>query len=95
MELTVVKFSKGLRTCSAQTANEILVVFSMPPELAVSVGDKLVVPEFRMDAEVELLHERAGASFRVFIRSQDVHDLRLPAAHGTSRTPSPDRIDAA
>ncbi len=67
----------------------------MPLGLAVSVGDKLIVTEFRMDAEVELLHDRSGASFRVFIRSDDIHDLRLPAAHGTSRTLSPDRINAA
>ena len=95
MELTVTKLNKQLQICTAQTNNEILVVFTLPTEYAIGLGDKLIIREFRMDAEVSICHNATKHEFRVYIRSDNVHDLRLPTHHGGSRTPSPERIGAA
>lgn len=95
MELTVIKLNKQLQSCSAQTQNEILVVFPLPEKHGIGLGDKLIINEFRMDAEVSIFHHAIKREFRVFIRSENVHDLRLPTHHGGSRTPSLERIGAA
>jgi hypothetical protein len=95
MELTVNRINRGLRYCDAQTGNEILVVFPLPETPRMQPGDTLIIPNFRMDAEVTVLHQPTNESSRVLIRANDVHDLRLPIQHGSSRTPSPERIRAA
>jgi len=95
MELTVTRLNRQLQSCSAETRNEILVVFQLPEEHSIGVGDKLIITEFRMDADVTICHGPTKQTFRVLICSDNVHDLRLPAHHGGSRRPSPERIDAA
>jgi len=95
MELTVIKFNNELQSCSAQTRNEILVVFPLPEDHGIGLGDKLIIREFQTDAEVSICHNANKRAFRVYIRSDNVHDLRLPVHHGVSRTPSPERIGAA
>jgi len=93
MELTVIRLNEQLRSCSAQSHNEILVVFQLPKEHGIGLGDKLTIPEFRMDADVSIRHNPTEQTFHVFIRSDNVHDLRLPTQHSGSRTPSADRIN--
>ena len=95
MELTVNKINQDLRHCDAQTLNEILVVFPLPEAPRIRPGDTLIIPDFRTDAEVTVLHQATNESFRVLIRADNVHDLRLPIQHGSSRTPSPERIRSA
>lgn len=95
MELTVIKLNKELQSCSAQTRNEILVVFPLPEGHDIGLGDKLIIHEFRMDADVSICQNANKRAFRVYIRSDNVHDLRLPMHHGVSRTPSHERIGAA
>jgi hypothetical protein len=78
--------------CDAVTANEILFVFKLP------AGDLLQVEDIiEFDAQVleipqMALHVQSGQKFPITLRRGDIHDLRLPGGHGTSRFPSPERL---
>lgn len=93
MELAVIKFNSELQSCCAQTSNESLVVFPIPEDHSIRLGDKLTIRDFQMDAEVSICHGTCKGVFRVYIHSIDVHDLRIAMHHGSSRTPSLERID--
>jgi hypothetical protein len=80
------------RTCSARLPNDILVVFAEPPGLSLRLGDRLRFMDLELDADVRVLNVTQGHEFMVHIAAHDVHDLRLPACHGGSRTPTRERL---
>ena len=82
MELTVIKFNDELRSCCARTNNEILVVIPLLEDHPIGLGDKLTIRDFRMDAKVSVCHNACKREFRVYIHSNDVHDLRVRMRHG-------------
>jgi hypothetical protein len=91
MDAEVVSITKE-RSCGARLGNEVLVVF---PEIAghlVKLSDNLRFVELVIDADVCVLNLTTGDSFTVRVSAKNVHDLRLPAQHGGSRAPSPERL---
>lgn len=93
MEAEVVSITKE-RSCRAQLANDILVVFQEVPGRELELGDRLRFIDLRLDAEVRVIRLADSSEFTAYIAANDVHDLRLPMKHGTSRTPSEERLYA-
>jgi hypothetical protein len=91
MEAEIVSITRE-RSCRAQLPNDILVVFAEPPGISLRLGDRLRFVDLALDSavRVENLSQRNG--FEVYVQSNNVHDLRLPMAHGTSRKPSTERL---
>ena len=95
MEASVQRTHSKPRVCEARTVNDLLVVFVVPPDGAVRLGDKLEFGGLKLNADVLVKNLSLGKSFSVYIREDDIHDLRLPAKHGGSRQPSQERLGAA
>jgi len=91
MRAVVQKVNLGLPYCDAKTDNDILVVFRPPIDIPPRIGDVLDVDLLTLDTEQKINNETKGTSHRIIIRSTDIHDLRIPASHGTSRFPSVER----
>jgi hypothetical protein len=85
VQASVVKWNAG--TAEARTSNDILVVFRCPAGL-VSLSDVLELDLNLLDTEQDVLNLTRGKMLRLKVETQNVHDLRLPAGHGTSRFPS-------
>ena len=84
MDAEVVAISAE-RIVSARLADDRLVVFAEPDGTTLRVGDLLRFPELAFDVPLRVLHGRQGSVFSVRLAAHDVHDLRKPGAHGTSR----------
>ena len=91
MDAEVVSITQE-RSCRARLENEVLVVFPEVPGHAVQLSDKLRFIDLALDATVRIRNLTTGDSFSVYIAANNVHDLRQPAKHGGSRTPSPERL---
>ncbi|HVX90994.1 MAG TPA: hypothetical protein VHC20_05220 [Candidatus Paceibacterota bacterium] len=91
MNATVIALNASLPTCSARTKSDILIVFKPPAGALIDLDDVLDVDLLALDRVqvVENLTKRQRVA--VEVRSRDIHDLRLPSAHGTSRFPSDER----
>jgi hypothetical protein len=76
-----------LPTCDATSRNDILFAFR-PPASGLHIGDVIEFDPHIQDAPQTALNATTGAAFTLEIRSNDVHDIRLPAFHGSLRTPS-------
>ena len=93
MRAIVVKTNDGLGNVEARTDSDLLIVFRCPTGAVLLTDDELEFPSLRLDATVRAVNRTRGQAFEVFLAESDVHDLRLPSAHGSSRTPSPARLN--
>ena len=94
MRATVILISHE-RMCSARTDNQILFVFALPTDTTIHLSDELNITNPSLDDVLRITNVTCGTSFDVKIAPNNVHDLRLPMAHGTSRTPSMARLKDA
>jgi hypothetical protein len=46
-----------------------------------------------LDSVVRVENLSQGNGFEFYAKANDVHDLRLPMAHGSSRTPPAERLN--
>lgn len=92
MRATVQKLNPALPCCEARTDNDILFVFR-PPESGLHVGDVIEFDHTIIEADQSARNLNTGTRFTIHLRERDIHDLRLPAAHGSSRFPSPERFN--
>ena len=88
MRAVVQKLNLSLPYCDAKTENEILVVFRPPTDIPPQLGDVLDIDLQILDSEQTIRNVTQDTSHRIIIHSNDIHDLRLPGGHGTSRFPS-------
>jgi hypothetical protein len=88
MKATVVKLNLHLPTAQAATSNDIAIEFHPPVDGSISLSDELELDLEVLDAEQGALNLTTGQRVRLNIKKHDVHDLRLPGGHGTSRFPS-------
>ena len=77
---------------SARTENRILVVFTVEGSETLSLGEVLEVelPSLLSSQQVKRLKD--DRVLRICVKGNDIHDLDLPASHGSSRFPTPDRM---
>ena len=76
----------------ALTSDEILFVFSLPKPIFLKLNDVLEIDQFNLDKPQTIKNLTSGHDFQIVIKSNDVHDLRLPGGHGTSRFPAVERL---
>ena len=91
MKASVVKLNLYLPTCEARTRNDIIISFCPPVDGSIKLSDELELDLERLDIEQNVLNLRTGQTIRLKVEKQNVHDLRLPGGHGTSRFPALDR----
>jgi len=91
MEAEVVSITRE-RSCRAQLRNDLLIVFAEPLGVSLRLGDRLRFVGLSLDSVVRVENLSQGNGFTVYVQAINVHDLRLPMAHGTSRTPSTERL---
>ena len=91
MNATVVRLTKE-GACEARTDNALLVVFTPPIGSTPHLNDELEIDGLALDADVAVTNVTRQQRFVVRIAGDNVHDLRLPSGHGTSRVPSEGRI---
>jgi hypothetical protein len=82
--------SEGM--CEARTTNDLLVVFRRPAGRDLQLSDVLDFHGLALDADVVVENAAKGYRVVVHVSGNDIHDLRLPAAHGSNRTPSTERL---
>jgi hypothetical protein len=82
-----------IRSCSAQSSNDILFVFP-PPLTGLRLGDVVEFDHRIVEAQQLARNVTTGDTFALQLRKQDIHDLRLPATHSSSRLPSEERFHA-
>jgi hypothetical protein len=75
----------------ARTANDILIVFSLPNPDTISVGDELEIDLEHVDTDQDVPNLTTGKGVKIRIATKDIHDLHIPMRHGSSRFPSPER----
>lgn len=95
MEAIVQKTRVQAQVSEAITTNRLLVVFQVPVDGTVRLGDRLRFDGLTLNAEVPVENLSTGQVFAVFIRDDNVHDLNIPVKHGGLRTPSPERLAGA
>lgn len=91
----VVKLNKSLPVCEAATENDILIVFKPPTENSINLSDILNIDLDQLDRSQIAINVTQEHPIELFIKSNDVHDLRLPSGHGTSRFPDSKRRNTA
>jgi hypothetical protein len=84
---SVIRLNADRTAAEARTANDILIAFSCPPG-SVSLSDLLELDLNVLDTRQDVLNLTTAGRFPLTIETHNVHDLRLPDGHGTSRFPS-------
>ena len=77
---------------SARTENRILVVFTVEGSETLSLGEELEVELLSLLSSQQVKRLKDDRVLRVRVKDSDIHDLDLPAKHGSSRFPSPERM---
>ena len=94
MRATIQKLNMELPYCDARSDSDILFVFR-PPATGLHLSDVLEFDHTVIESDQTARNISTGETFTVHLRERDIHDLRLPAAHGSSRFPSPERFNDA
>ena len=93
MKAVITRTSSQHDSIEAKTDNDILIVFSSSGSFY--LDDAVEFEKFRMDGQVKLHNVTQGTSHIINIQPNNVHDLRLPMAHDSNRTPSMERLRSA
>jgi len=94
MKAEIIRLTAG-GAYEARTENDLLVVLSSSAGHEFHVGDMLTFEGLALDADVSVTNVTQGGHYLVHIDAKNVHDVRLPATHGSTRTPSPARLREA
>ena len=78
-----------------RTDNNILVVFKVVGIETLSVGEAIEVDLPNVLASQQIVCLRSNRRLHIRLGPGDIHDLDLPAEHGASRMPSPERMRGA
>lgn len=95
MRATIQKLHSSPQVCEARTENDLLLVFTVPSGILLKLSDELIVPHVRLNETVSVINSTQNTEFLVFLKENNVHDLRLPVKHGGNRTPSTERLKEA
>jgi hypothetical protein len=94
MRATIQKLNMTSPYCDARSASDILFMFR-PPASGLHLGDVIEFDHTVLEESQAARNITTGAAFQIQLRKRDIHDLRLSAAHGSSRFPSPERFNDA
>ena len=91
----ITSFNLALGSYQARTDNEIAIAFSIADGTRLKLNDELDVNLSSLVRSQALVCKRTGQVVAVKLRDIDLHDLRLPLGHGTTRIPSESRLSEA
>lgn len=80
---------------SAKTDNNILLVFRVGGGERLAIGEVIEVDLPNVLASQQIVRLNSDRTVRIVLGPNDIHDLDLPADHGASRMPSPERMRGA
>lgn len=95
MRAVISSLNLALGSYQARTDNDIAIAFSIRDGTRLKLNDELDVNLRDLLHSQELVLKRTGQVVAVKLRDIDLHDLRLPSGHGTSRVPSESRLSEA
>jgi hypothetical protein len=93
----ITSFNLALGSYQARTDNDIAIAFAIAiaDGTHLKLNDELDVNLPILVRSQELLCKRTGQVVAVKLREIELHDLRSPSGHGTSRIPSESRLSEA
>lgn len=92
MRATIQKLNMALPYCDARSDSDILFVFR-PPATGLHLGDIIEFDHTILETDQMARNITTAGTFQIHLRERNIHDLRLPAAHGSSRFPSLERFN--
>ena len=95
MRAFISSFNLSLNNWQARTDNDIALSFSILDGTRLKLNEELEVDLPNLVASQTLVRKSTGTSLAIRLRDIDLHDLRLPSSHGTSRAPSSARLNDA
>jgi hypothetical protein len=95
MKATVSSFNLSLNSWQARTSNDIALAFSIEDGTRLQLNEVLEVDLLNLLSTQTVTSVNSGRVIKIRIRDIDLHDLRLPSGHGTSRVPTVERLSAA
>jgi hypothetical protein len=91
---TIKKLNLALPYCDARSGSDIFLVFR-PPMTGLHFGDIIEFVPTVIEADQTARNVTTGEVFQIYLRERNLHDVRLPAAAGSARFPSPERFNDA
>ena len=73
---------------SMRTENDILLVFTVKGPESLAVGETVELDLPSVLASQQIVRMKDNRTIGIHLDPTDIHDLQVPAKHGTSRTPS-------
>lgn len=95
MRAIITSFNRSIGNCQARTDNDIAVAFSITDGTTFRLNEEVEIDLPNVVRLRSLTRLSDGKTVRIRLHEFDLHDLRLPSGHGTSRTPSPERLNGA
>lgn len=91
MKATVQRVNLSAPYCEATTSNDLIFSFIPESDNPPRVGDVLKIDLMILEKSQKVMNLTQETEYLIRLRAEDIHDLRLPASHGTSRFPAVDR----
>ncbi len=95
MRVKVESIKANGSSCEARSNNDLLFAFPIPAGADIRLGHLLELDASIIDAPQVVRNISTGKELKIVLKHNNVHDLRLPMAHGTSRFPSKKRLGGA
>jgi len=95
MRAVITSFNRSIGNCQARTQNDIAISFAVVDGTALKLNEEIEVDLPTVVQLQSFVRVSDGKLVRIRIREIDLHDLNLPSGHGTSRTPSTERLNGA
>lgn len=93
MRAQIVSFNCAINHYEATTDNNIALSFSVLGDEHLKLNEILEIDLPRVVATQQLTRISDGKIIQIKIGEHDLHDLKLPVAHGTSRKPTKERLE--
>lgn len=95
MRAAISSFNLSLNNWQARTDNDIALSFAVTDGTRLRINEEVEVNLATVLATQMLVRKSTGQLVAIRLRDNDIHDLRMPSGHGTSRTPSGERLNDA
>jgi hypothetical protein len=83
------------RVCEARSENDILFVFPISSGCVLRLGHEIELDPLTLNIPQVARNLTTQQELSITLKDNNVHDLRLPSGHGTSRTPCQERLRGA
>jgi hypothetical protein len=93
MKAKIISFNRAINHYEATTDNDIALSFSVLGDDHLKLNEILEIDLPRVVAIQQLIRISDGNIIQIKIGEHDLHDLKLPMAHGKSRIPSRERLE--